>query len=288
MELWYPNIPHDPGADCTAQLNAARADAHPEQGLIVHRTIGRWPGDYGVGKGRRHSTPGTFPVLIGQGYGEWVEFYPLNTRCTHAADANRWPGIEFSGMNGEPLTEWQILAGGHVVAFLFSLGMPRNFYNGFLGLVKIDGGTYRGTCTHSAVLTSPQWQHHNFITPAEFVRIVAVADSINAPAPVPAPVDPIDWNAVRRALIGITIEEVKAGPVLGIFARNDEVRSWQNALNLVSGGGFFESTPVTSVFDARTIERTRGWQAFLGLPPDGVVEQQDRDVMAYNLSRLAA
>lgn len=83
--------------------------------VVVHRTYGRWSGDYNIGKnGRREGktiAPIGFHFLVGKDEGQWVQFYDTEVVCNHAAGANSWAvGIEISGRNEDPLTDWQVRA----------------------------------------------------------------------------------------------------------------------------------------------------------------------------------
>lgn len=150
--------------------------------VTLHRTIGRWPGDYSVGKHRDHNS-GTFQWLIGQDDGQWVQFYPANSFCSHAAGSNEaGPGIEISGQNGEDLTDWQVDALGRILRWLrdewhvaptFTDGDPR---------VWIDTVGPAGFVTHRHVAYPPRpsLHHYDYITDDEFTRALA-------PAPVPDP-----------------------------------------------------------------------------------------------------
>lgn len=163
--MWVEGVPADHGRD------ADRPQA--VHAVTLHRTIGTWPGDYSVGKNRLHSTPGTFNFLIGQDEGQWVQFYSSDTRCSHAAGSNTaGPGIEFSGQNGEPLTDWQIRAGRHVIgALAFFHGLPLVLHDE--PRIQVDGSSFRGFVNHRGVATSPQYQHFDYVTQDEFARMAA-------------------------------------------------------------------------------------------------------------------
>jgi hypothetical protein len=95
----HPDVPQDPGDGGILRPIAVRT-------VTLHRTIGTWPGDFSVGKHRNHNQ-GTFQFLIGQAPGQWVQFYAVNTFCSHAAGSNEvGPGIEISGQNGGLLHGW--------------------------------------------------------------------------------------------------------------------------------------------------------------------------------------
>ena len=174
--LGPPGCPYDPG-------NAGIARPIDVRTVTLHRTIGRWPGDYTVGKTRDHNS-GTFQYLIGQAAGQWVQFYPCNTFSSHAAGANNaGPGIELSGQNGEALTDWQVDALGQLLRWLrdewgveptFTDGDPR---------VWVDERGPRGFVTHRHVAypPNPSLHHFDYITAEEFQR------ALGGPAPPPAP-----------------------------------------------------------------------------------------------------
>lgn len=161
----YP--PHDPGADSAS--NGVRSQA--VRAVTLHRTVGSWPGDYSVGKNRHHSSPGTFNFLIGADRDQAVMFYPPEVRCSHAAGANRaGPGIEFSGQNGAPLTDWQIEAGGELIRSLArDYGVPLVLYSG--PRIAVDGSDYRGFVNHASVETEPRYRHVDYVTDDEFTRM---------------------------------------------------------------------------------------------------------------------
>jgi hypothetical protein len=161
----FGDCPYDPG-------NAGLSRGIEVQTVTLHRTIGSWRGDYSVGKTRDHNS-GTFQFLIGQSPGQWVQFYPVNTFCSHAAGSNNvGPGLELSGQNGEPLTDWQIEALGRVMRWLrddwgiaptFRKGDPRTWY---------DRTGPSGFVCHNSVAYPPDtsYHHHDYITADEFAR----------------------------------------------------------------------------------------------------------------------
>lgn len=166
MSTWCPGVPQHP---------TFYGSALAPVGCVEHRTIGSWAGDYSVlSRGRVPSVH----FLIGQAFGQWVQFLPINTTAAHAAGANTWAvGIEFSGQNGEPLTEWQLAAGRVVHQFLIANGIRPVFYMGGLHTASY----WQGFLNHAQVATSPQYQHYDFINFfPEFLAMVA--DAPSAPA----------------------------------------------------------------------------------------------------------
>jgi hypothetical protein len=164
----FGECPYDPG-------NGGPSRGIEVQTVTLHRTIGRWAGDYSVGKNRDHNN-GTFQFLIGQEPGQWVQFYRADRFCSHAAGSNEvGPGIELSGQNGEPLTDWQIEALGKILRWLrdewgiaatFTEGDPRTYY---------DRTGPSGFVCHNSVAypPAPSYHHHDYITADEFTRALA-------------------------------------------------------------------------------------------------------------------
>jgi hypothetical protein len=174
--LGPPGCPYDPG-------NAGLARRIDVRTVTLHRTIGRWPGDYSVGKTRDHNS-GTFQLLIGQGDGQWVQFYPINTFCSHAAGSNNCgPGIEISGQNGEPLTDWQIDALGKIMRWLRDdWGIAQTFREGDPRTLYDDAGPSGFVCHNSVFYPNPRYIHHDYITEDEFNRAFG---TVAPPPPIP-------------------------------------------------------------------------------------------------------
>ena len=79
--------------------------------VVLHRTYGRWAGDFAVGKNGRSGQPIGFHFLVGKD-GRAVQFYDTSTVCNHAKGANMWSiGVEFEGRNEDQLTDGQVDAG---------------------------------------------------------------------------------------------------------------------------------------------------------------------------------
>lgn len=196
-------LPYDPGAS-SGQDSSRRQYV---RGCVLHRTIGSWPGDYGVGKNRRHDSPGTFNFLVGQAPGQWVQFYPADVRCSHAAGANAiGPGIEFSGQNGEPLTDWQVEAGGQIITWLaYMYGLPLTLKEGD-PREWVDQTGFRGFVNHRGVDYPPNtsYRHFNFVTADEFARMTRVAPTppLTPPAPAKRRRHPVDMHVYTAASDG--------------------------------------------------------------------------------------
>jgi hypothetical protein len=116
--------------------------------------------------------------LIGEDEGQWVQFYPIDETCAHAAGANSWSvGIEFSGIGrpvgpGQyefpPLTDWQLNAGAHIVRELIDGWGIRDEF-----LEDADGRVawFSGFLNHSNVATEPRYTHYDHISRAEHERM---------------------------------------------------------------------------------------------------------------------
>jgi hypothetical protein len=160
----HPEVPFDPG-------DAGILRGIDVRTVTLHRTIGFWSNDFSLGKHRSHDE-GTFQFLIGQDPGQWAQFFAVNTFSSHAAGSNEvGPGIEISGQNGEPLTDWQIDALGRIMRWLrdewgiaetFAEGDPRVQYD----LVGPSGFV----CHNNVFHPNPKLIHHDFITRDEWTR----------------------------------------------------------------------------------------------------------------------
>jgi len=159
-----PGTPHDPKPTSWGGSGLTPA------ACVEHRTIGHWAGDYSV---LSRSRVPSVHFLVGQDRGQWVQFWDTNWSAAHAAGANEYAvGIEFSGQNGEALTDWQIEAGGEIHRWLMTAhGIPAVFLDDGAGRV----GFFRGFLNHSNVATTPQYTHYDYITRAEWDRMVGGA-----------------------------------------------------------------------------------------------------------------
>jgi N-acetylmuramoyl-L-alanine amidase len=177
-----PLVPYDPGAEPVNDPIDVRT-------VVLHRTIGFWPGDYSVGKNRTHEQ-GTFQFLIGQAPGEWVQFYPVDNYCSHGYGANNaGPGIEISGRDGEALTDWQIDALGQIMRWLRDTwGIAPTFTDGD-PRVAYDHAGPSGFVTHRNIYSDiPKFTHYDYITGDEFARAMGG----QTPAPLP-PIEDTMW-----------------------------------------------------------------------------------------------
>lgn len=139
-------------------------------GIVWHRTIGRWAGDYAE-LTKMYSKSVHF--LIGHDEDQWVQFVPCNEIANHAAGANRRKiGIELSGYNGEPLTEWQLRAAGRIYAQLKTIyGWPDEFYDGPRVYVDQEDTVVHLNHRNVAYPPNPSLQHNDYITEEEFSKI---------------------------------------------------------------------------------------------------------------------
>jgi len=161
-----PFATYVPGAD--SHLNASRAQGVPF--AVSHRTQGT--DSRGLGKNRRHSTPGTFNFLIRDE--ATYCYYPAHVRCSHAAGGNDGPGIEIEGFTGQPISQAQSARLGQLAHWLHdTYGVPLTLYDG--PRKQIDDTAFRGFVNHGSIQTQPQWRHTDRISPAEWDQAVSVA-----------------------------------------------------------------------------------------------------------------
>lgn len=179
-----PGIPHDPRPFSGGQGLSPAA-------CVMHRTIGSWGGDYSVLS--RARVPSVH-FLVGQSEGQWVQFWDTNWTAAHAAGANEYAvGIEFSGQNGERLTDWQLRAGAAIVHWLNAVhGIPYRWLADGEGRV----GYWNGFLNHSNVATSAQYTHYDFIYTDEFWRMAS-----GAPPP------PVSQPRANTGVLGMEIQD---------------------------------------------------------------------------------
>lgn len=228
-------------------------------GGVLHRTYGRWPGDYSVGKNNPNLTG--FHFLIGKDEGQWVQFNDTSQHCNHAPGANSsCVGIEFTGKNEQPLTDWQVKAGAFVIATVSNAhGIPLNYY---------DGGRRTptpGWTNHASVLGS---DHSDRITTDDWNRMAALAGGMIAwPAP-PAPPTNVDMAAIRRLAAAKLLNDGLGDlPTLRQGTSGRSVVLWQEAMNLIANRGL----RVDGSFGVATHSATSDFQRICGLEVDGIV-----------------
>ena len=163
-----PFATYVPGADTAS--NASRRQT--VRAVTLHRTQGT--DSRGLGKNRKHNSPGTFNFLVRDE--ATYCYYPAWVRCSHAAGANRsGPGIEVEGFTGQPISSAQNERLDELTAWLSdTYGIPHTLWDGPDRL--IDGSTYTGFVNHNSVATEPQYQHTDRITPEEFDVAISKGD----------------------------------------------------------------------------------------------------------------
>lgn len=239
-------------------FDAARktnGDLNPVAG-VLHRTYGRWPGDYSVGKNAPNGT--SFHFLVGKEEGQWVQFADTLRKCGHAPGANSTAiAIEFTGRNEEPLTDWQSRAGSWIIAATSDAhGIAREYYNG------PRRPCTAGWTTHASVLGS---DHSDTVTRQDWDAMAARW------APAPAPEPPKGDGALppnKLAPLYPFAEAARGKPVLQAGSSGVFVSEVQNALNVIAG------QPVVSVdgdFGPATEAWVKMFQQSRGLSVDGVV-----------------
>ena len=181
MEHWYPWIPRHVN---THILQPAK---HLDPvAVVLHRTYGFWIGDMlTLLKGRVPSVH----FLIGKTEGQWCQMVPVNVVANHAARANGWAvGIELTGRNEEPLTDWQVARVAEIAEWLHEKhGIPLAFY--------YEGGRvseFAGWLSHANVHTAPKYRHSDMVTLSDWNRIYELAAPYDvAPTPPVSPPPPL-------------------------------------------------------------------------------------------------
>lgn len=201
----------------------APGDSINPHAVVMHRTIGHWAGDYAVlGRSREPSVQ----FLVGQDQGQWVQYYDTLVGCNHACDAKSWSvGIEFSGQNGETLTDWQVLAGAIIASQLLDAhGIDyRNQYRQPANMIR-RLTDWHGWLNHNDVLATTKGcdQHFDYVNPSDVDRIVGMADVLrNTPSTLPPRpasipiVKELDMASIKNALI--TLEHKGLGQYEGSY-----------------------------------------------------------------------
>lgn len=140
---------------------------------VLHRTYGFWPGDYSVIKNN-----GLAHFLIGRDGGQWVQFTDTNQVTYHCNGANfRAVGIELTGTNDDPLTDWQEARLGEVLRFLnVAHGIPLNYVDPAVtpeASIWVNGGGFSGVISHDSVRTDDgSSQHSDQITLSDYIRAI--------------------------------------------------------------------------------------------------------------------
>lgn len=238
-DIWLPGLPQDDGVD-HGLLSLFT-------GCALHRTYGSWPGDYSVIKNN-----GLCHVLIGQEYGQWVQFIGLDRVQWHCG-SNWWgPGIEFTGVNEEPLTDWQVAAGRHVIlSMAYILGIALNYSDGTDGWAPTP---IYGFHAHNGIIPDGGGsQHTNLVTMSDWARMMADPN----PPPLPTPPPPLEEDM----LVHEQVVDSHGNTHLFVIG-NDRSLYWKYQVKGEYGdwyphdggytnlGGSFDSVPVaTHVYD---------------------------------------
>jgi len=132
--------------------------------VVLHRTYGGWPGSKGVAFG---SEGLGFHFLIGKQEGRVVQLADTTQKCWHAKGGNAWSlGIEFEGVNEDPLTDWQIATAGRIVLpVVRAHGIPLDYMAPSAGRKAPSPGIRN----HRNV---PGSDHDDFVSPDDWQRIV--------------------------------------------------------------------------------------------------------------------
>lgn len=184
-----PGIPFDDGL-------------HPQgvlvpSAIVLHRTYGvlgkdTYKGAYSIGKNGRGGVGIGFHFLVGKNEGQVVQFYDTSTGAAHAKGANSWSvGIEFDGVNEDPLTDWQVAQAAKIIAAACDAHrIPRTY--------TTSGQRRRiaGCLPHSLV---PGSDHGDLVTVDDWNRIAA--RWTGAPTPI-SPQEDVMTPEQRTEVVG--------------------------------------------------------------------------------------
>lgn len=244
-----------PDAPKTELTNPARQLGGPIQptAVVLHRTIGHWPGDLSVGT--HGGQPGyvSFHFLVGEEPGQWTQFVGPNGEgaghlMNHAAGANDWAfGIEISGMQEDALTPWQVDRVAAILRWADSeWGIAPRKYDGSRGRIT----HYEGVLDHRHVAAPANLAHYDGVDDADWA---AICEALGNPAPAPAP--------------GPTPDPAPAGDRM--LRRGDtgsDVADLQRKLGIADDG----------IFGPQTDAAVRAFQQAHGCQVDGIVGPQTR------------
>lgn len=229
--------------------------------VVLHRTIGSWPGDLSVGT--HGGAPGyiSFHFLIGQAPGEWTQFIGpdgegVGHLMNHAAGANDWAfGIEISGDQGEALTDWQVDRVAEILQWARDeWGIAPTKYDGAQGRI----GAWSGIIDHRHIAAPAGLAHSDGLDDEDWNRIAAKiggAPIISAPAPAPAP---SGSGLLRRG---------SSGPAVA------DLQTQLAALGYAPG-------PIDGQYGPLTEASVRRFQADHGCAVDGIVGNETRRALS--------
>jgi hypothetical protein len=247
-----------PDAPKTELTNPARQLGGPIQptAVVLHRTIGHWPGDLSVGT--HGGQPGyvSFHFLVGQDEGQWTQFVGPNGEgaghlMNHAAGANDWAfGIEISGMQDDALTPWQVDRVAAILRWADSeWGIAPRKYDGSRGRIT----HHEGVIDHRHVAAPKGMAHADGVDDGDWA---AICEALGNPAPAPAPV-PAPSND---------------NPLLRIGSTGPDVARLQEALYLA--GEDPGAAGADGIFGPDTRAAVIRFQQDRGLLVDGIVGPQ--------------
>lgn len=225
--------------------------------VVLHRTVGRWPGDLSIGTHGGSQGYVSFHFLVGQDAGQWTQFAPVDVLCNHAAGANDWSfGIEISGMPDEELTAWQIERVAAILRWARDeWGIPLDKYDGSQGRI----GAWSGAIDHRHIAAPPGLAHSDGVEDPDWERICAAIGQPIPPGPGPVPTPGNSGN-----------------PVLRQGARGRAVLRLQEALSAAG----FNPGPHDSIFGPLVEAAVRAFQTDRGLLVDGIVGPQTWGALA--------
>ena len=158
--MWIPFCPTDP---------VTPKGSLTPRAVVLHRTYGQWAGDYAVIKNQ-----GLCQLLVGKDQGQWVQFMDTTSVAYHCNGANFQAfGIEFTGVNEDPLTPWQLTCLG---AILKTVNQYQNIPLTYTApgtvpdaSVWVNGGGFQGVISHVSVKTDDGTaQHTDMVTLSDY------------------------------------------------------------------------------------------------------------------------
>ena len=234
--------------------------------VVLHRTVGSWPGDLSVGTNGGRPGYVSFHFLVGQSPGEWTQFVGPNGEgvghaMNHAAGANGWAwGIEISGDQGERLTDWQVERVAAILQWARDVhGIQPVKYDGAQGRV----GGWEGVLDHRHVAAPAGMAHADGLDDEDWSRVAAaVGGATIAPAPGPAP--------------------LPGGSLLREGSRGPEVADLQS--QLIARGYSVGASGADGIFGPATRAGVIAFQRDHDLDPDGIVGPLTRGALGGQLS----
>lgn len=215
-----------------------------QHALTEHQTYGAEGGDLSV-------------MLYGVGFhfyitkdGRIFQAWSVNNICYHCNGSNfRSMGLEFESLTGEPLTQAQIEAAGHLHRLLMFEGLTLMYVDpdGGTNDVAVDGTNFTGCIPHKRVKTDDgSSQHTDHITMDEWARITDFANSGVEPEREAQPAFQIPED-------DMDIAQVMSGGNNNIFEVNEKGELWVSIITGVPANNVRYRVTVNGNKDHRSI-----------------------------------